>query len=99
MTFGQQFQLSAFTDVSLSASWNNILVLPECFSPTPASVILLQAVRPHLQSRRHVGQCVCLSRDGKVKDILLNYVKYALVHAELFEESKESSLPFTYCVS
>lgn len=31
------------------ASWNNILVLPECSLKTPASVILLQAVIPPLQ--------------------------------------------------
>lgn len=36
------------------ASWNNILVLPECSLQTPASVILLQAVTLHLQNNSNI---------------------------------------------
>lgn len=53
----------------LVASWNNILVLPECSLQTPASVILLQAVTPHLQNLCHRQELmlVCVFRESNVE--------------------------------
>lgn len=44
----------------LGASWNKILVLPECCLPTPASVILLRAATTSSSSGVFRASCSCL---------------------------------------
>lgn len=55
------------------ASWNNILVLPECSLKTPASVILLQAVIPPLQDS---GFCIFSN------NLLLFYLVFISLHTQ-----------------
>lgn len=55
------------------ASWNNILVLPECSLKTPASVILLQAVIPPLQD-----SSFCIFSNN----LLLFYLVFISLHTQ-----------------